>query len=103
MLDGGAGPMLSVEVCGLTHAACELNRGWIESMRPFPKGCCNGQGIDSLLPPPGAFVAAPMELAMMQPADGNGELVADLPPQRSLLGKLDVMGVRRRTLNPTGL
>ena len=32
---------------------------------------------------------------MVQPADGNGEPVADFPPHRPLLGKLDVMGIRR--------
>ena len=32
---------------------------------------------------------------MVQPADGNGELVADLAPHRPLLGKLDVVGIRR--------
>ena len=85
--------MLSVELCGLTHVACEVSLSWIESMRPFLKGCCNGEGIDSLLPPPGAFVAAPVEFAMMQPANRNGELVADLPPHRSLLGKLEVVGI----------
>ena len=93
MLDGGAGPMFSVELCGLTDVACELSRGWIESMRPFPKACCNGEGIDTLLTPPGAFVAAPMEFAMMQPANWNGELVTDLPPHRPLLGESYVVGV----------
>jgi hypothetical protein len=93
MLDRGVGPMLSVERCGLTHVGCELRRGRIERMCPFPKSRCNGEGIDPLLAPPGAFVAAPMEFAMMQPANRNGELVADLPPHRSLLGKLEVVGV----------
>ena len=32
---------------------------------------------------------------MVQPADGNGELVADFPSHSPLLGKLDVMGIRR--------
>jgi hypothetical protein len=64
-------------------------------MRPFPKGCRNGKGIDFLLVPPGAFIAAAMELAMMEPADGNGKFVADLASHRSLLGKFDVMSVRR--------
>ena len=31
---------------------------------------------------------------MMEPANRNGELVADLPAHRSLLGEFDVMGVR---------
>src|SRR6516164_7626503 len=64
-------------------------------MRPLPKGCRKGKGIDSLLVPPGAFIATVMELAMVQPADGKGELVADLASHRPLLGKFEVMGIRR--------
>src|SRR5262249_56557875 len=61
---------------------------------PLPKGCRNGKGIDPLLLPPGAFVAAPMELAMVQPADRNGEAVGDLASHRPLLRKFDVVGIR---------
>src|SRR5579871_6015232 len=64
-------------------------------MRPLPKACCNGKRIDPLIFPPNAFVASPVQFTMVQPADGNGEFVADLPPHRPLLGKFDVMGVRR--------
>ena len=32
---------------------------------------------------------------MVQPTEGNGEAVADFPPHRPLLCKLDVMGIRR--------
>jgi hypothetical protein len=91
MLDGGArtiGEMFSIEPCGPNHVACEPSRGRIDSMRPLPKFCRDGKGIESLRPPPGAFIAAPMELAMVQPANRDGELVADLPPHRPLLGKL---------------
>src|SRR6516162_5492048 len=63
-------------------------------MRPLPKGCSNGERIDSLLVPPGAFIAAPVELAMVQPANWNAELVANLASHRALLGKLEVMGIR---------
>ena len=49
--------------------------------------------IDPLVLPPGALVAAPVQLAMMQPADRNGEPVADLASHRPLLGKLDVVGI----------
>jgi hypothetical protein len=38
-------------------------RSRLDRMRPLPKGCRNGKGIDSLLVPPGAFIAAPMQLA----------------------------------------
>ena len=54
--------------------------------------------------PPGALVAPPVEFTMVQPADGNGEPVADLPPHRPLLGKLDVVGIRRGSAaDETGL
>ena len=46
--------------------------------------------------PPDAFIAVAMELAMVQTADRNGELVADLAAHGSLFGELEVMGVRRR-------
>ena len=32
---------------------------------------------------------------MVQSADGNSEPVADFPPHRQLLGKLDVVRIRR--------
>src|SRR6516165_1074187 len=64
-------------------------------MRLGPKLRRNGQRIDPVAFPPGALVAAPVELAMVQPADRNGEAVAHFPPHRPLLGELDVMGIRR--------
>ena len=45
--------------------------------------------------PPGALVAPPMEFAMVQPADGDGEAIADLSCHRPVLGELDVVGIRR--------
>jgi hypothetical protein len=62
-------------------------------MRPVPKACCNGERIDFLVLPPSAFIPALVEVTMVQPANRNGELVADLPPDRPLLGKFEVMGV----------
>jgi hypothetical protein len=35
-----------------------------------------------------------MELTTVQPADRDGEPVADFSPDRPLLGKLDVVGIR---------
>ena len=52
------------------------------------------QGRDPVALPPGALVTMPVQLAMVQPAEGNGEPVADFPPHRSGLGELDVMGIR---------
>ena len=60
-----------------------------------PKRCGNDQGVDPLVLPPGALVAPPVQLTMVQPADGNGETVTDFPPHRPLLCKFDVVGIRR--------
>ena len=62
-------------------------------MRPLPKACRNGKRIDPLVLPPGALIAAPVQLTMVQPANGHGELVADLASHRPLLRKLDVVGI----------
>ena len=45
--------------------------------------------------PPAAFVAAPVQLAMVQPADRHGEPVADLASHRALLCELDVVRIGR--------
>jgi hypothetical protein len=66
-------------------------------VRLGPKGCCNGEGVNPLVPPPDAFVAATVRVAMVQSANGNGELVADLAPHRPLLCELDVVGIRGRS------
>jgi hypothetical protein len=47
--------------------------------------------------PPAPFIAASMKLAVVEPADGYSKLIADLSPHRTLLGKLDVVGIRRRS------
>ena len=62
-------------------------------MGPAPKGCSDTEGFDPFAIPPGALVATLMEFAMVQPADGNREPVADFPSHRSLLRKLDVVGI----------
>ena len=46
------------------------------NMRLLPECSSHSQWLDTLLLPPCAFVAAPMEFAMMQPANGNGEFIA---------------------------
>src|SRR6478609_5494271 len=60
-------------------------------MRTVPEVSGNHNGIDSLPSPPGTLIAAPMELSVVEPADGDGESVADFPPHRPLLSELDVM------------
>jgi hypothetical protein len=64
-------------------------------MRHCPQARGNDQGIDSLSLPPDALVAATVKLTMMQPADRDGEAIADPPPHCPLLRELDVMGIRR--------
>src|SRR6516165_9374060 len=66
-----------------------------ELMRLGPKVRRNGQRIDPLALPPGALIAASVELPMVQPADRDGEAVAHFPPHRPLLCKFDVVGIRR--------
>src|ERR1700722_16613632 len=39
----------------------------------------------------------PMQLARMEPAHWNGELIAGLAPQGTWLGKAQMVGVRRRS------
>ena len=54
--------------------------------------------------PPGALIAAPVKLAMMEPANRDGEAVADLASHCSLFGKPDVVRIRRgATADETGL
>jgi hypothetical protein len=63
-----------------------------------PHGCApevggNDQGIDALVLPPGALISSSVELAIVQPADRDGEAVADPAAHRLVLRKPDVVGV----------
>jgi hypothetical protein len=62
-------------------------------MRLCPQARGNQQRIDCLFLPPGALVAPPVKLTVMQPADRDGEAIADPPAHRPVLGKLDVVGI----------
>ena len=62
-------------------------------MRAAPEVRGKHKGIDPLALPPGALIAAPVQFAMVQPADRHGEPVADLAPHRALLGEPDVVGI----------
>jgi len=64
-----------------------------DRVRLGPEACRDGKWIDPLFFPPGALIAAPMQLTMVQPANGNGELVADLASHRPLLSKFEVVGI----------
>src|SRR3989442_10130172 len=64
-------------------------------VRPFPERVRKGQGIDALLLPKDTFVAAPVQLPMMQPTDRHSEAVAYLAPHGPRIRELDVVRVRR--------
>jgi len=66
-------------------------------MRPAPEGRRHGERIDSLFLPPGTLIAASMELTVVQPANRDGGPVADFPPHRPLLGKLEVVRIGWRS------
>ncbi len=65
----------------------------VDSMCLLPKGCGNRHGIKVQLLPPEALIAAPVEFAVVKPANRNGEPVADLPSHGPLLGKFEMMGI----------
>jgi hypothetical protein len=62
-------------------------------MRLPPQSCRNGKRVDTLGLPPQAFIAAPMQFAMMESAQRNGEPVTDLAPHGFEFGKLDVVSI----------
>jgi hypothetical protein len=86
--------MLAVEVDGMIHVARQICRR-CDRMRLAPQGCRDREGINPLALPPGPLIAASVEFTMVQPADRDREPIADFPPHRPLLGKLDVVGIRR--------
>jgi hypothetical protein len=60
-----------------------------------PKRECNQHRIDLEAGPPCPFVTLPVELAMMQAAYRNRELIADFAPQRSRLHKAKMVRIGR--------
>jgi len=48
--------------------------------------------IDTRLPPPGGFVAAAVHLAMVSATQWDGELIADLLPERAALREPNRIG-----------
>jgi hypothetical protein len=53
------------------------------------------QRIDIEVLPPFAFVAAVVKLAMMKPAEWDGEFVTDFAPECPLFSKPKMMGIGR--------
>ena len=61
----------------------------------IPKPIGDFQRVDVKVLPPGDFVAALMELAVMAATQWDGELVADFEAQGSRLGKPQMVGIAR--------
>jgi hypothetical protein len=61
----------------------------------LPKPQCNRHRVNSEFGPPPGFIAAPVNLAMMNPAHRNRELVAYLAADSPRLGKADVVWLAR--------
>jgi hypothetical protein len=55
----------------------------------------DGEGIDSGLGPPFAFITTAVDLTMVDTTKRDRELVAHLAPERRILGKLEVVRVSR--------
>src|SRR5450432_2569486 len=70
-----------------------VNDVTLSTMRLTPERQSDRDWIDFSLSPPCRLVATPMQFLMMEPADGNGELVADLASQSAGLGKAQMMGI----------
>jgi len=60
-----------------------------------PEFLRNQERFDPLLRPPGGLIAAPVERAMMQPAERHGKLVAHPAAERGALREPEMMRVRR--------
>jgi hypothetical protein len=62
-------------------------------LRPQHRG--SSQGINTGFLPPLGFITAAMELAVVTTAERDRELVAHLASERPVLGKAQVVSVRR--------
>ncbi len=51
--------------------------------------------VDTRLSPPGGFITAAMNFAVMPWAKGNGELIANLPAESRRLSKSEMMRIGR--------
>jgi len=74
---GPASQVRSVEADVLFDVACLVRFQGRDGVRSLPKACRDGKRIDPKVLPPGPFTVAPVQFPMVQPADRNGELVAD--------------------------
>ena len=70
----------------------------------MPKALRRVQRTDIELLPPTEFVTPPVKLAMMKPAEWDGEFVTHFAPECPLFSKPKVMGIGRgATAGQTGL
>jgi hypothetical protein len=53
---------------------------------------CNGSRVDLEGFPPSSLIATIVELTVMPTAQWDGELVADLAPERARLGEAQMVG-----------
>src|SRR6478672_12942097 len=83
---------LAIQARGQIRIGCQICK-LRNRMRLAPEGCRHGERIDSLFLPPGTLIAASMELTVVQPANRDSGPVADFPPHRPLLGKLEVVRI----------
>jgi hypothetical protein len=60
---------------------------------PEPAG--RDSWVDTSIPPPLCFIAAPMDVAMMTAAERNCEFIADLAAKCPALGEPEMMRIRR--------
>jgi hypothetical protein len=58
--------------------------------------------MDVQLLPPCAFVAAPMQVAMMGTTERHGVFVTDLAPDRAALRKLEMVRASREVMRTGG-
>jgi len=75
-------------ICGGFHGS----RQW---MRFQPKRASRRHRVNSGCPPPRAFIAATMDLAMVPSTQGHGKLITDLAAESPGLGEAQMMRVRR--------
>jgi hypothetical protein len=97
----GAGPKV-----GVAASAPASAWGGFSAIEPrvLPELECDWKWIDVELLPPCGLITRAMKLAVMNPANRHGELVAHSVSQRTRLGKREVMRIRRHAAaHKTGL
>src|SRR5689334_18828161 len=74
-----------------------MARGGLRGRRPGerPQPLCSLKRIDLVLLPPRGFVHPQMKLAVVQPTERHGELVAHLPAERARLREPKMVSIGR--------